>query len=46
MTSVAVPLTSRPTGVPAGTAAADLLATDLAARRRQVEAVENDAQPG
>ena len=38
MTSVAVPLTSRPTGVPAGSAAADLLGTDLERRRRQVAA--------
>jgi 2-iminoacetate synthase len=38
VTSVAVPLTSRPTGVPAGTAAADLLATDVEGRRRQVDA--------
>ncbi len=36
MTTVPVELASRPTGVPEGTAAADLLALDLGRRRRQV----------
>ena len=37
MTSVQVTLTSRPTEVPAGTAAADLLATDLPAWRQRID---------
>jgi 2-iminoacetate synthase len=37
LTSVAIELDSRPAGVPEGTAAADLLATDLAALREVVE---------
>lgn len=37
MTSSAVELTSRPTGAPVGTAAADLLGTDLEGRRHQVD---------
>ena len=43
MSTVGVELSSRPTGVPEGTAAADLLATDLAAWRRRVDAA-TDAQ--
>ena len=38
MTSVPLGLESRPQGVPAGTAAADLLTTDLGALRAQVDA--------
>jgi len=41
--AVGVELSSRPTGVPEGTAAADLLATDLPAWRRRVDAA-TDAQ--
>ena len=38
MTSVPVAIESRPEGVPAGTAAADLVATDLSSLRAQVDA--------
>jgi len=42
MTSVPIVLESRPTGVPAGTAAADVLATDFERLRRQID-VATDA---
>ena len=38
VTTVPLPLSSRPRGVPTGTAAADLLATDLAGWRRRLDA--------